>query len=455
MRAYIRELESLSDLNGGAPPTVQGMLECEAQAGSRELVYSAVEHEKYATSMRTEQRMPYDAPMPSPNRELSFDGPSSSPDRHDSDINDSLALISTMDLVAMDRINSGMVGMHLQPPGVNYGLLPTQVNQRYLPPGTAAAIHPSATNELSRSANSRLLGTSPQHLPQQPHYGHDSNSHTYGSSAPSGYGPGLQMPQMPQLAPDSYGRHIPMEAQWTKIKRSLVSPEVLHRAGVRYEARPGYVAVLGRLSREQIVFFAQQSAECRASRVGNPSPQQHKSHHARADSKSSRDDDEDDDDESVLWDETDTTDYDDDKTSDKETKGTKSYPYIVSPPTKTSPASTVKPKPILKNKNTNHVRFDPEPHEVESPNSPKDDRGRRDSHSRKGRDHRDHRDRYDRNDSGRHRDQYSSANNDYHRPPRKSDRSSKKKWGGTLGMVGIGGAAASLLGVLAEAAIGI
>lgn len=38
------------------------------------------------------------------------------------------------------------------------------------------------------------------------------------------------------LAPDSKGRPIAIDAMWTKIRRSLVSPEVFAQDGLRYEA---------------------------------------------------------------------------------------------------------------------------------------------------------------------------------------------------------------------------
>ncbi len=59
---------------------------------------------------------------------------------------------------------------------------------------------------------------------------------------------------------------IPLDAKWTKIRRTLVSPEVLEKAGVRYEARPDFVAVLGVLSSEQIALYARQSEEMRTAR---------------------------------------------------------------------------------------------------------------------------------------------------------------------------------------------
>lgn len=262
-----------------------------------------------------------------------------------------------------------------------------------------------------------------------------------------------------------------MDAPWTKIKRSLISIEVLNRAGVRYEARPDYVAVLGRLSREEIADYARQSADCRAARsLREAQARASEKFRPREDSKSSR---EDDDEDSVLWDESDSTDYDDDKTSDK---GTKSYPYIVNPPEKKkdSSASTVPPKPILKKRSENHVRFDSHPHDLEgkSPRSIKD----RDDRDRRSHRHRDHRDR---DGSGRYRDgdrrsadrdrrsgdRHRGHDDEFHRRDRdhrdrrgdhREDRSIRKKaWGETIVAGGIGGAAVSLLSVLAEAASSI
>ncbi|PWI76073.1 hypothetical protein PCL_03267 [Purpureocillium lilacinum] len=471
LRAYIRELETMSSLNGGAPPTVRGMLEQHSRAlvpppvppkiPQKEVAHPSMDNEKCFVSMKDERRMPGDAPIPPPPHTEHY---SFSSDDAGSDSGESMALISTKDLMAMDSIHSGMAGLTLHPPSPNgYGASPRS-SQKYLTSGIAGTLPPPGPAELSGSPSSQL-GSSPNYVHPLPPYGLAGQPPpTYGSSPRS-------MP--PRLAPDRYGQEIPLDAPWTKIKRSLVSPEVLERAGVRYEARPEYVAILGRLSREQIAAFAQQSADCRAARSGKYAPPRRdgKYERPRADSKSSRDDDDDD---SVLWDESDTTDYDDDKTSDK---GTKSYPYIVNPPTKdkASPSSTVMPKPILKNKNENHVRFDPEPHEVDSRSgSLKDERDRRrDGGSRRYRDPRDKegsgrgRDGHRRDgDRDRYSDRHRGYDGDHHRPyhrgdrerrgDRKEDRTMKKKaWGETLGAVGIGGAAASLLGVLAEAAVGM
>ena len=39
-----------------------------------------------------------------------------------------------------------------------------------------------------------------------------------------------------RLAPDQHGNKIPEDAKWTRIRRSLVSPEVLRQEGKRFEA---------------------------------------------------------------------------------------------------------------------------------------------------------------------------------------------------------------------------
>lgn len=352
----------------------------------------------------------------------------------------------------MDSLNSRMASLNVQP-GQQYSLSPGQ-GQRHLPSNSAGSL--PDVPELSSSPTSYHYGASPRSIPPMPP--HMNGGPTYGSSPRS---------SAPRLAPDRWGNEIPPDAQWTRIRRTLVSPEVLERAGVRYEARPEYVAILGRLPREKIAEFARESARCRASRaLRDPRRHRHDHHQDRRDSKSSR---EDDDSDSDIFDESDISDDDDDRASDK---GTKSYPFIVNPPSrsKTSPSSTTLPKPILKNKNENHVRFDPEPHEVDgrSPRSLRDERDRERDHrrerrrhspsrsSRRSRRHSDAGDRHSRSD--RHGDYYDSNGRRYHRErDRKSSRrderpQGRKKWGEALGAVGIGGAAVSLLSVLAEAA---
>lgn len=467
LRAYIRELESVQNQNGGNYPTVRGLLEQEVRS--------------QPSSPTRDEDSPYDKYPPvivtggrrRSNSDSHRDAMSSSPKDGDSESDYSMALVSTQDLLAMDKLNSRMESLNIQP-NDQYNLAP---GPRHLPPNSL-----SAAPEMSSSPTAHHYGASPRSMPPMPHP-LNSGPPSYGSSPRS---------SASKLAPDRWGNEIPPDAQWTRIKRERVSPEVLERAGVRYEARPDFVAVLGILTREQIEEYARQSAACRAARSRRgPPPRRHGHYSERRDSKSSRDDDDDD---SGVFEESDVTDDEDDKSSEK---GTKSYPVIVNPPlkTKTSPSSTSLPKPILKNKNENHVHFDPEPYEVEnrSSRSYRDDRYRdrdhRDDHrdrrrlspprsSRRSRRYSDSGDRHSRSD--RHGDYYYDGGKRYHRErdrdhdrdrdrdrdrerdrdrdrdrrsTRREDRpQGRKKWGEALGAVGIGGAAVSLLSVLAEAA---
>lgn len=437
LRAYIRSLETMSSPTG-APPSVRGMLEYEA--GSNRTAHRASGKEVAHLDTKPPP-IPPKEPLPELESPPPMLPPRRSPSPEDADDNESVvstALILTKDIMDMDRVESGMANMHLQP---------------------------NAQLQLPSSPD-------PKYITWQP-----ANSFTESGELPTSKVPpasGQQKPWM-GLAPDRYGKEIPMNAQWTRINRNLVSPEVLARAGVRYEARPTFVAILGRLSREQIADFARQSADCRAARAMRQNPPRGGGEgdprftHQRTDSKSSIEDDE-----SDLFDESDSTDSDDDGTSEK---GTKSYPFIVSPPDKTSPSATVKPKSILKNRNENHVRFTPEPYETSSRSPGSSSSYREDRRRRRRDDDREHRSsgnyrHYSNGEGGsggeRHRPRASYDDREHHhhhrrhRGDRDRDRererererksNKKKAWGETLGAVGLGGAAVSLLTVLAEAA---
>ncbi|KAJ0297928.1 hypothetical protein COL5a_009915 [Colletotrichum fioriniae] len=485
LRAYIRELEHSTGNDATAPPSVRGLLAQERAYPHPAMAVTPASYQgrgnygpgetygsyddKYAPAVRGDRRMADQRSAPNMPNEFSTLSTYEREHGADDEHNDSLALISTRDLMAMDTINNGMENLRLTA-AQNYSISPSSTSPatRYLPPDVAAA---RAAADFSSSPSN--LGVSPRFVPPIPH----ANGN---GGPPSAYGASPRTSQS-RLAPDRYGMDIPLEAKWTRIRRALISPEILERAGVRYEARPDYVAVLGVLSREEITNYARLSAEARAARSsrrhnGAPPPKggpMQGSPRRRGDSHTSSS-------EEPLWD---TSDSSSEASYPDEEKGNKTY-YIVPPPLDkekgTSPAATVQPKPILKNKNENHVRFDPQPHELDphasSPRSYRDDRDRRRRPSR--REHRDYesrdrdghyrdrereRDR-DRGDRERDRDRDRDGHRDRHRdrdhyPSRhhreRSDRDrrdKKKAWGETLGAVGIGGAAASLLSVLTEAA---
>ncbi|KAK4187156.1 hypothetical protein QBC35DRAFT_241052 [Podospora australis] len=375
---------------------------------------------------------------------------SESSDAESSASNSRTALISTWDLLAFDRreadrMTARMASMHLTPGlSPNYNISPgTSPNNRYLPPGTqqlmipGTASHPHDT-QLSKSHSGQQQGAaatpryaSPAALQLPPPYsralsptssvmtppppytsatgssaGAAFDLHVSTSAPPTEKDMSRYQPpsrQHSSLAPDGSGKQIPLDATWTKINRDLVSPVVLERAGVRYEARPNFVAVLGRLNSDQIAEFARQTAEVRGIRTH---PRQTQTEireppgYLRAESRrgggGSRRERQTKDpyrDTEKHWEAGDSS----DDNRDRRTKGAKprreytprdyrpqnyqpqehrdyydnneksgrGYPTMIVPPPesvygdgKVSPSSTVDPKPILKNRNRNHVRFD-------------------------------------------------------------------------------------------------
>lgn len=565
---------------GGKTPTVRGFLEGyppsdhtssvvpypvypEAANGfSPKEMHPSTHNEKFPPGMklermRPEQHPPYPSSLPTQSTAISYDPRSSDDgDVDDDDSSDnSLALvISTRDLMALDKREAdlaiAMGNMHLQNPalpypGSHYAHDPNIASSpqgRYLPPPANAGLLPSPTLDVVDQ-----FGLSPRFLPPVPPPPYGSSPpptlHHNSISAPVITGgappaPGGQSPQRyARLAPDSLGRDIPLDAHWTRIKRSLISPEVLNQAGVRYEARPDFVAILGVFTKEDLTEFARRSAEVRRRRADQQGrdhrsekdryhPEKYKNwdveaqqkngnarHRANSEFSSSSDlydsSDEDSDEELPSYRPRGASNpYPDEKSEsyDEDDKGTKIYPFIVSPPDTDkeggpSPSATVKPKPILKNKNDDpHVRFDTAPQVLNgaSPRSvprhsersrdekrPRErsdrdryiprshddrdnrdrekdrDRDRDDEHRRHSRHHSDsgRRRERDRDDNGRRR-RRDDRDRDRHRgrddADKSEDRSTKKKARGeTLRAVGIGGAAASLLSVLTEAAAGL
>jgi hypothetical protein len=61
---------------------------------------------------------------------------------------------------------------------------------------------------------------------------------------------------VPCLALDERGQKISPDARWLRINWSLVLVEALHEAGVRYEARPDFVAILGRFTKYQVCMLS-------------------------------------------------------------------------------------------------------------------------------------------------------------------------------------------------------
>lgn len=596
LRAYIRQFDEQAVAQGGVMPTVRGFLEGypssypPAELDSKEM-YPDMDNEKYSPEL-TMERWQADKPLQYEPMSVSFDRQSSDEDESPAD---PVALISTRDLMALDKreadlaIAMGNMHMHPSSDGANFEI-GSPPSTRYLPP---SASQPALLPSSEDPAAADQLGISSRYVPSLP-------PPPYGSSPPpslrsnSVSSPAISsqqqltpvnmnaVPRPARLAPDSQGCDIPLDAKWTRIRRSLVSPEILAKAGVRYEARPDYVAILGSLTREDVTEFARMSAEVRNSRkaaaaaakkserrpedryhpdkyrnwdveaatggyVINPQDRRRPSQIStsselfdssddEASASDSLEDIEEEDDEveplppyphsqSMPYHHNYTQHYDELKrnrarndsavsnvssgsygsgagsthsngsNSDGE-KGTKVYPFVVPPPKEDR--SVTKPKPILKNKNEeSHVRFDPEPQVLDENRSESASRPRRDSHRDKDRDRererekryrsdrymdreRD-RDRYPdhhvyterKRDRERERDEYPHRHHSNsgrpHGSGRRDSRDSRDDYNGSanskrparrrgrsdaLKAVGIGGAAASLLSVLTEAAAG-
>ena len=251
-----------------------------------------------------------------------------------------------------------------------------------------------------------------------------------------------------RLAPDSYGNEIPSDAKWTKIARRLVSPEVLDQDRRRYEARPGFVAVLGLLNRDEIEDYAVRSQALRAVRsrrshpFSTPSPNPHPAQRApeRLDGRDTPSTGEDD-----------QSSGSDQRKSKQRSKASRSYtPSDISSTTPRSSYFGTQPPPSPMSPPSSSVWMTEPPREKSGQggiwiapssqigqaytyNSPKDKEKERRRHHRSS-----------------SRQSHSSQSKN-----KNQKDATRSRWKENVTAAGIGGAAFSLLNVLAEAAEGL
>ncbi|KAI1393132.1 uncharacterized protein F4822DRAFT_423595 [Hypoxylon trugodes] len=330
IRAYIRQLDEQLSAYGGSTPSVRGLLEhyrprrddglqitpyptypTDPAVGelSPEELQSEIDEEKLFPSMRmrrleeedeednnhqTAVAQPPPPPLSNSSQPLSMpDHPSNlSYDRRLSNggaDDASMALMSTRELMALDKRSAELAvtagnKMHPQPPpaellpGPNYHTsnsptphsLPPSASHPALPSSSLPAIGVNnATSGEQSSAHPRYVPPLPLPRNHSPPVVNPASSSAPVISQQREQSLALvqqQQSRCARLAPDSKGRDIPLEAKWTRIPRHLVSPEALAGAGVRYEARPDFVAVLGELSRNEVAKLAQKTAEVRNAR---------------------------------------------------------------------------------------------------------------------------------------------------------------------------------------------
>ncbi|KAI0844557.1 hypothetical protein F5Y00DRAFT_266476 [Daldinia vernicosa] len=308
IRAYIRQLDNQLSANGGSTPSVRGLLEHYRPRGggegglqitpypmnstpadfSPEELQPNIDEEKLFPSMRMkrlddeddnnntnnnnniERQVSKPPSMPDYPTNISYDRYSPGGDG----VDEPTALMSTRELMAFDKQSNmalAMENMHLQSPpnpaGSNYhmSISPTP---NYLPPSASQPTLPSSAPQAAPDS----FGTHLHRPPLPPAAVSSPPTRRPNSVSVADVSQHQQQALIAstqrnaRLAPDSKGREIPLDAKWTRIPRRLVSPDVLAGAGVRYEARPDFVAVLGELSRDEVTYFAHRTAEVRAAR---------------------------------------------------------------------------------------------------------------------------------------------------------------------------------------------
>ncbi len=306
LRAYIRQLDERAVANGGATPSVRGFLERDSslqdsntqmtpyppyppQGINPNMSSPEIDNEKYFPSakidrLQSERYFPHAIGVPHESTTLSYE-PRLSDDDDVYTSPESMALISTRDLLSLDKRNAdlaiAMDNMHLQsaaPPYSNdagHAISDSPPSSRYLPPSASQPVLFSSSPPTIIPGQTQI---SPIHVPAVPALPHGNSPsptlQSHSSPAPNIMSQQLKTAGQPsstqrpsRLGPDSQGNEIPLDAKWTRIRRSLVSPEVLAQVGVRYEARPDFVAVLGTLTRDQVLEFARRSTEVRNKRT--------------------------------------------------------------------------------------------------------------------------------------------------------------------------------------------
>ncbi|SCN88551.1 uncharacterized protein FFB20_08331 [Fusarium fujikuroi] len=175
---------------------------------------------------------------------------------HKYDTGIQMDVITTEDIIALDGKDATI--QHIQP-----ALSPRESKiPRQAVPAQLRSKETSCDEDGFHGDGSDLDETSPPIASSRSKYRRRRNNH-----------PSRPTQSSQHMSPDQHGIEIADGAHWTKISRKLVSVEVLQQAGVRYEARPDYVAILGILSREQVAKLVHESESTITSRPPPPYPE--------------------------------------------------------------------------------------------------------------------------------------------------------------------------------------
>lgn len=194
------------------------------------------------------------------------------------------AIISTTDLILRsdNRFDPPAADKRPSSPQEDHETYYTPFSSPIDPRKSSASIDERVPRSMASRPRTTLAPESSQYGTSPSQYG------TSPSSSRSAFG---SSPRSSVLAPDSHGNAIPLDAKWTRVKRELISTEVLDQDKRRYEAyvlgpdcpkiyilltftrRPDFVAVLGVLSREEIAEYAARSVAIREARRARQAPQ--------------------------------------------------------------------------------------------------------------------------------------------------------------------------------------
>jgi hypothetical protein len=139
------------------------------------------------------------------------------------------AIMSTTDLIVRSDYRFDHTTADRRPgsPGEDYETNYTPSSSPIDPRNSSTSIDERVPRSMASRPRTTLAPESSQYGTSPSQYG------TSPASSRSAYG---SSPRSSILAPDSQGNAIPLDAKWTRVKRELISTEVLDQDNRRYEA---------------------------------------------------------------------------------------------------------------------------------------------------------------------------------------------------------------------------
>jgi hypothetical protein len=139
------------------------------------------------------------------------------------------SIMSTTDLILRSdyRFDDPMTDRRPGSPSEEHEMQYTSSSSPIEPRNSSSSVDERVPRSMTSKPKTTLAPEPPQFGASPSQYG------TSPASSRSAYG---SSPRSSILEPDSKGNPIPLDAQWTKVKRELISTEVLDQDKRRYEA---------------------------------------------------------------------------------------------------------------------------------------------------------------------------------------------------------------------------